>query len=502
MTVNSRSFLIGLTIPALIMGVLSCSKTETARVKPPTFYSEANVTQAIKLIDEGYGALGASDLAGAIAKFDQADSLVPNGIAGSYHKACAYARTGDKEKALAALTAMIDKGYDRPAELDGDNDFEPLRSDPRFVDLVSRARKNYETASAVFAAGMPEYAAPADSFKTEQELGTWSDQQSRLIQEHGRFWTASQFEAARLDFYARRLADIRDFRKTDSTFDYGLERMRAAIRMGDPYTPGWGYMTDMIVKEATQFLKTTPIPEKAGEVNYQAGFALSMKYAPDDSLRTGAYQQAQGYLNSVPAGTVYASAAQALLIINEFHSPNANEAELGAKLKGIVDQSPNDLNLWRVVATQFSNAAAKYLWPIPIDKPDLDGKNIALADYAGKVVMIDLWATWCAPCRAELPNLVATYNEYHPKGFEIVSISLDNGRDTPMDAYRKWIDSAGMSWRHTYDGNGWNTELVRRYFVGSIPAPFLIGKDGSLVAMGDQLRGPALAATIKAALGI
>jgi thiol-disulfide isomerase/thioredoxin len=502
MTANFRSLLVGLTALAVMLGVLSCSKTETAKLQPPAMYTEQNMNQAMQLIDEGYTLLDSANVGGAVAKFSQIDSLVPKSLASLYHTACVYALTGDKEKAIATLTSMVDKGYDRSDELINATDFESIRADSRFVDLVNRTKKNYETGSAVFAAGMPEYTVPPQVFATEAELTAWTEKEGRLIQMCGRFWGTADYEAARIDFAARRLASIRDLKKTDTTFDYGLERVRASVRMQSPYEPGWGTMTDLIVKEADQFLKSSPAAEKTSEVNYHAGFAFSMKCLTDDSLRLGAYQQAQGYLSKVVDGTPYTGAAKAMLLVNQLHSPNPDETSIGAQIKTLIEQYPSDLNLWRVVATQFNNEAAKYIWPIPINLPDIDGKNVTLADYTGKALMIDFWATWCPPCRAELPNLVAVYNEYHAKGLEVLSISLDRGQEVQMDAFRKWTDSVGMKWRHIYDGNFWNTELVRRFYVGSIPAPFLVGPNGSIVAMGEDLRGDKLAETVRAALGI
>jgi thiol-disulfide isomerase/thioredoxin len=189
-------------------------------------------------------------------------------------------------------------------------------------------------------------------------------------------------------------------------------------------------------------------------------------------------------------------------VINRLRSPGADTAAIGLELKAIIEQSPTDEKLFRVVATQTGNEAPRFLWPLQLEKLDIDSVNVSLNDYTGKAVMIDFWATWCPPCRAELPNLLRVYQEFHPKGFEIVSVSLDYAEQTTPEAYRYWIDSAGMNWRHIYDGEAWDTELVKRFFVGSIPAPFLVGKDGSLVAMGDDLRGEELEVSVKKALGI
>lgn len=107
---------------------------------------------------------------------------------------------------------------------------------------------------------------------------------------------------------------------------------------------------------------------------------------------------------------------------------------------------------------------------------DLEGKAISPSDYRGKVVLIDFWATWCKPCRDEMPNVKEIYAAYKDKGFDIIGISMDNNRDA-LDTYLKEQD---MKWRQIYDGKGWQAEVGQLYAVGSIPATFLIDKQGKI----------------------
>ena len=106
------------------------------------------------------------------------------------------------------------------------------------------------------------------------------------------------------------------------------------------------------------------------------------------------------------------------------------------------------------------------------------GKNVDLAEMKGKVVLIDFWATWCGPCVAELPNVIAAYNKLHEKGFEIVGISLDSDKTT----LTKFIKDKEMPWPQYFDGKGWDNEISTRFGVSSIPAMWLVGKDGKLVS--------------------
>ncbi len=109
---------------------------------------------------------------------------------------------------------------------------------------------------------------------------------------------------------------------------------------------------------------------------------------------------------------------------------------------------------------------------------DVNGKPISLADLKGKVVLIDFWASWCEPCRAESPNLKTQYELYKNKGFEILSISVDTDRKSWLKA----IADDGLPWLQASDLKGFNSETVKLYGIGGVPSFFLIDRDGKIIA--------------------
>ncbi|HVW62293.1 MAG TPA: TlpA disulfide reductase family protein [Puia sp.] len=114
---------------------------------------------------------------------------------------------------------------------------------------------------------------------------------------------------------------------------------------------------------------------------------------------------------------------------------------------------------------------------------DVSGKPIALDSFKGQYVLVDFWASWCGPCRAENPNVVKVYQEYHPKGFAVLGISLDNNKDKWLDAIKK----DQLEWTQISDLKGWQNSVAELYGIKAIPMNFLLDKEGKIIAKG--LRG-------------
>ena len=119
-----------------------------------------------------------------------------------------------------------------------------------------------------------------------------------------------------------------------------------------------------------------------------------------------------------------------------------------------------------------------------------DGKTVSLASLRGKYVLLDFWASWCTPCRAENPNVVKAWNKYKGKNFTILGVSLDDSKDSWVKA----IEKDGLTWTHISDLKRWESVPARIYNVQGIPANFLIDPAGKIVS--TNLRGAELDARL------
>ena len=123
---------------------------------------------------------------------------------------------------------------------------------------------------------------------------------------------------------------------------------------------------------------------------------------------------------------------------------------------------------------------------------NLEGESVSLSEYVGKnkYIFIDFWASWCGPCRAEVPGLIEAYGKYKSKGLEIVGVSLDRDKD-------KWIEGVKdlkMTWPQMSDMKYWESPVVQLYAIKGIPHTVLLDENGTIIA--NNLRGKMLEAKL------
>ncbi|MFM7207789.1 MAG: TlpA family protein disulfide reductase [Planctomycetaceae bacterium] len=196
--------------------------------------------------------------------------------------------------------------------------------------------------------------------------------------------------------------------------------------------------------------------------------AALMKSAPGDQKTAMLVMQLCGALEQIPGGEQVAADALRTLGPILDASPDARIKELGASFAGKI---------------RLLDLPGK---PMDIKGDLLDGRPFDLKSLAGKVVLVDFWATWCGPCVAEIPTMLEQYEKYHAKGFEVIGISLDEEKDK-VDAF---VAEKKIPWPIIYAGKGWQDPVAQFYGISGIPQLILIGRDGNVItlnARGERL---------------
>ncbi len=154
---------------------------------------------------------------------------------------------------------------------------------------------------------------------------------------------------------------------------------------------------------------------------------------------------------------------------------------------GLTKKFPNDNNIkmfHNVVTSMQATAIGQTAPDISLYSPE--GKEIALSSFRGKIVLVDFWASWCGPCRKEMPNVVKAYAKFKDKGFEIFGVSLDKESERWVEAIAK----DGITWPQVSDLKQWESNVVKLYNIQGIPYTVLLDREGKILA--KNLRGEEL----------
>lgn len=239
---------------------------------------------------------------------------------------------------------------------------------------------------------------------------------------------------------------------------------------------------------------TAPLPQESADVILKDIAAVTAGGANDEVMKTAAFTKA--YVNEIVAygDTVKMSAAA-----DDFIKKYAKD-ERGASLLYTITNVENDpterTKLYERMLKEYpSSKYSKYAGgkvrqfsetgkPFALSFTDaISGKKVDIADYRGKVVVLDFWATWCGPCIQELPKMKKLYADYHDKGLEIIGISLDHPEETRkgLTSLKDFVAKNAMPWPQYYQGNYWDSEFSVSWGINSIPALFLIDQEGKLI---------------------
>lgn len=224
----------------------------------------------------------------------------------------------------------------------------------------------------------------------------------------------------------------------------------------------------VLVSDAQKILSSGDVKAAEGLVEKTSAMLVA---DPEDMQTAGLAMQLAGAFEQMPGGDAVAASAYRSFGPAMAKSSNEQIRKMGESFAGTLRRLSLPGN------------------PMEISGTLLNGQKFDQKTLAGKVVLVDFWATWCGPCVAEIPNVLEQYEKYHKDGFEVIGISLDQERE----ALEKFVGDQKIPWPILFEepnGDGWQHPLATFYGISGIPTVILIGRDGNVItldARGEKL---------------
>ena len=224
--------------------------------------------------------------------------------------------------------------------------------------------------------------------------------------------------------------------------------------------------------------------QKKGMEAQQSGDTITMNTLKETFEE--AQEEARNYENDFV--DTHKESYISLLVIQQMMRTKSKTSEEVGVLFNDLSEDIKNTELGKTISEELGKANKLSVGAVAPDfsGPTPDGETVSLKGSLGKVTVLDFWAAWCKPCRAENPNLVKLYAEYHDKGLNVVGVSLDR----KAEDWKKAIEDDNFPWTHISNLKFWQDPIAQEYNIRSIPATFILDENGKIIA--KDLRGEAL----------
>lgn len=455
----------------------------------------------------GYRLVRGGDHEKALTYFDQLQELFPDTPLPYLHRAVGLAASGDPEAAFASVEKAVELGFCDHHLVVDDALMDEVEALPAWPELErrmrARAAKERPANLVTYRRFDPALEPDFSSFvHLTQHYDSVSTHASRLVMLH----PTHKVELYRWEALNHKIAGLEKYRGGEISEEERGQIEQELLRTANSYensliTPWLRTTVDLITERADAFIKHSEgNAEACAEAAYTRNRAQWYGRMPREAVDLTDELAEKGLELLAKTDAEYTGTTGGLFGLND-------ALALAAIYYGLGSEETRPL-LERIQAGYAENPYMRRmayaiqphtlaLEGIPeFSVTDLDGKVWNSKETGGNVLLIDFWATWCAPCRKEIPGLVNLYEEYHDQGFEIVGISLDKPQSKTDDDLVAFAKEQGMSWPIVYDKQEWSSPAVQACKVTGIPFPILLNREGRVVAAGEWATGEKLKAAV------